>query len=125
MNNISILSTHTTLTSAIEAAGGLNRDYNPTTFDREVKRTEKDASEQTFHVIEQYGRKTVLYHFQADIRLLNGFSPFSGTLSSSTNLCLMINDEIQIIQTVENSSSNRKKIAKAQLTNPALFVANF
>jgi hypothetical protein len=125
MNNISIISTHTTLTSAIDAAGGLNRDYNPTAFDLEVKRTEKDASEQTFHVIEQYGRKTVIYYYQCDIRLLNAFSPFGATLSGSTELCLMLKDEITIIQNVKNCSSNRKKIAKAQLTNPALFVANF
>lgn len=59
MKNIIIKSTHSDLESAIEAAGGLNRDYNPRIFDKELDRTKKDASKQAFYVINQCGRDIV------------------------------------------------------------------
>ena len=125
MNSHKIESTHTTLTSAIEAAGGLNREYNRSEFDKEVRRTEKAAAKNEFYVIEYLGRKSVVYHFSADINLLNAFSPYGGCLSSSTQVGYLKGEEIVISKCIDNSRSNRKKIAAIQKTRSDFFVINF
>ena len=125
MNNIAIKSTHTSLTDAIEAAGGLNREFNPTTFDKEVARTTKDAIGNDFKVIEYCGRLEVVYTYQCDIRLLNAFNPFGGGLSSSATIGWVEGDEIVNVKSIPNSKSNRKIIASVQKDAPTFFVLNF
>jgi hypothetical protein len=120
-----IESTHTTLTSAIEAAGGLNREFNPSEFDKEIRRVEKGAAKSEFYVIDHHGRKTVVYHFAADIKLLNAFSPYGATLSSDTLVGYLEGKTIRITKCVENSNSNRKKIREIQAHNEDFFVINF
>ena len=84
---VKILSTHSNLEDAIEEAGGLNRDYNPSVFDREVEETKKRAAVQEFYVIENCGRKEVIYQYECDIRLLNSFRGCGGsTISNSTTV---------------------------------------
>ncbi len=129
MKNIHIKSTHSTLESAIESAGGLNREYNPALFDKELKSTKKDASEQTFYVIHDdgLGRDIVCYHYECDIKLINSFSPFGATLSGSLDIG-WFNDThncFSNVQTINNNSANRKKIAKEQKNGSKLFVLNF
>jgi len=125
MTTINIISTHATLESAIDAAGGLNRDYNKGEFDKEVARTKAGAASDTFYVIEQYGRKQVVYHYECDIRLLNRFSPFGGCLSSSTLIGYLKEELIMGVKCIENSNSNRKKIREIQKNNEDFYVLNF
>ena len=120
-----IESTHATLTSAIEAAGGLNREFNPSEFDKEIRRVEKGAAKSEFYVIDHHGRKTVVYHFAADIKLLNAFSPYGATLSSDTLVGYLEGKRIFVTKCVENSNSNRKKIREIQAYNEDFFVMNF
>lgn len=125
MKNINIISTHATLESAIEAAGGLNRDYNQGEFDKQVARTKAGAAKNVFYVIENYGKKVVLYHYNCDIRLLNGFSPFSAGLSSSTQIGYLEGNEIFGVQCIDNSKANRKKVREIQKNKEDLYVLNF
>ena len=123
MNN-AIISTHDTLTAAIEAAGGLNREYNPREFDREVARTEKDNAGVKFYVIEKYGRKEVLYIYQCDIRLINEFSPYGACLNNNDFRLVIIEDDL-IKEVTTLPKSARKGIAKLQRTVDTILVANF
>ena len=125
MKDIKIKSVHTSLESAIEAAGGLNREYNAKVFDKEVSRTKKDAARDTFYVIEHYGRDIVLYHYSADIELVNEFSPFSGGLSSSMTIGWKEGDSFTNVKSIDNNKANRKKISKLQKTGSSLFALNF
>jgi len=127
---VKILSTHSNLEDAIEEAGGLNRDYNPAVFDREVEETKKSAAVQEFYVIENCGRKEVIYQYQCDIRLLNSFRGCGGsTISNSTTVGALKNLSTGsiILKGLTYTSTNklRKEIAKAQKTDDELFVLNF
>lgn len=125
--NIQIKSTHSSLESAIEAAGGLNRDYNPRIFDKELARTKKDASKQAFYVINDGGRDIVCYHYQADIELVNEFSPFSGTLRGEFTIGWFNEAEKSFtgVKNVDNCGANRKQIAKMQKDGSSILVLNF
>ena len=126
-NFIEIKSTHSTLEAAIEAAGGLNREYNARLFDKEVARTKQDASKQVFYVINNGGHDIVCYHYQCDIELVNEFSPFSGTLRGETTVG-WFNETYKCfsnVQTIGNNTANRKKIAKMQNDGSGLLVLNF
>lgn len=127
MKNIIIKSTHSDLESAIEAAGGLNRDYNPRIFDKELDRTKKDASKQAFYVINQCGRDIVCYHYQADIELVNEFSPFSGTLSGEFTIGWLdaSGNCFSNVKSIDNCKANRAKIAEMQKDGSDLLVLNF
>lgn len=129
MKNIHIKSTHSTLESAIESAGGLNREYNPALFDKELKSTKKDASEQTFYVIhdDSLGKDVVCYHYECDIKLINSFNPFGATLSGSTEIG-WFNDThncFSNVQTISNNTANRKKISEMQKAGSDILVLNF
>jgi hypothetical protein len=125
MRDITIKSTHSTLEAAIEAAGGLNRGYNPKTFDKAVARTKRDASKQAFYVVERLGRDIVLYHYDCDIRLINEFSPFSGCVSNTTQIGWLGQNDISNVQAIANTDGNRKKAAKLQKEYSDFFVLNF
>lgn len=125
MENIKIISVHESLEDAIAEAGGLNREYNAPLFDKEVEAVKKQAVVQEFYVIEQYGRKEVLYQYQCDIKLLNSFSPYGATLSSSTECGWLLGDEIAHRQTIPNNSENRKTIARIQEIDEDFYVLNF
>ena len=125
MKNIIIKSTHSDLESAIEAAGGLNRGFNPSIFDKELARTKKEASKQTFYVVERLGRDIVLYHYDCDIRLINAFSPYSGCLSGTTEIGWLGKNVIFNIQTIDNNDANREKAAKIQEDFDDFFILNF
>ena len=125
MSTHEILSTHTTLTSAIEAAGDLNRSFNSSEFDKEIRRVEKDAAKSKFYVINNHGRKTIVYHFECDIKLLNAFSPYGATISSDTQVGYLEGKTIFVTKCIENSNSNRKKIREIQAYNEDFFVMNF
>jgi hypothetical protein len=124
---IQIKSTHASLESAIEAAGGLNRDYNPRIFDKEVARTKKDASKQTFYVINQCGRDIVCYYYQADIELVNEFSPGSKTLRGSMTIGWLdvFDNCFTNVKEIDNCKANRAKIADSQKDGSDLLVLNF
>ena len=125
--NIQIKSTHSSLESAIEAAGGLNRDYNPSLFDKELARTKKDASKQVFYVINDCGRDIVCYHYQADIELVNEFSPFSGMLRGEFTIG-WFNASYNCfsnVKNIDNCKANRVKIAEMQKDDSSLLVLNF
>lgn len=124
---IQIKSTHASLESAIEAAGGLNRDYNPRIFDKEVARTKKDASKQTFYVINKCGRDIVCYHYTADIELVNEFSPFGSTLSNSMTIGWHIQSDncFTNVKNIDNCKANRVKIAEMQKDGSDLLALNF
>ena len=127
MKNIEIKSTHETLEAAIEAAGGLNREYNAPLFDKEVEQTKKDASKQVFYVINQGERDIVCYHYQCDIKLVNEFHPFGSTLSGETTIG-WFNKTYNCftnVQTIENNDANRNKIAEMQKGGSNLLVLNF
>ena len=125
MKNIEIKSTHSTLEAAIEAAGGLNREYNAKVFDKEVARTQEIATRDTFYVVEQYGRDIVTYHYEADIELINEFSPFSGCLSSSMTIGWKEGDSFTNVKSIDNNKANREKISKLQKSGYWLFALNF
>ena len=125
MKNIEIKSTHSTLVAAIEAAGGLNREYNAKVFDKEVARTQEIATRDTFYVVEQYGRDIVTYHYEADIELINEFSPFSGCLSSSMTIGWKEGDSFTNVKSIDNNKANREKISKLQKSGYWLFALNF
>jgi hypothetical protein len=125
MREITIKSTHSTLEAAIEAAGGLNRDYNPRTFDEKVARTKRDASKQAFYVVENLGRDIVLYHYDCDIRLINEFSPFSGCLSGTAQIGWLGKNDISNVQAIANTDDNRQRAAKLQKEHSNFFVLNF
>ena len=125
MRDITIKSTHSTLEVAIEAAGGLNRDYNPRIFDKRVARTKRDASKQAFYVVENLGRDIVLYHYDCDIHLINEFSPFSGCVSDTTQIGWLGQNDISNVQAIANTDSNRKRAAKVQREHSDFFVLNF
>ena len=125
MNTHEILSTHTTLISAIEAAGDLNREFNSSEFDKEIRRVEENAAKNKFYVINNHGRKTVVYHYNCDIKLLNAFSPYGATISSSTQIGYLEEKSIFVTKCIENSKSNRKKIREIQASEDDFFVMNF
>jgi hypothetical protein len=130
MKNIHIKSTHETLDSAIEAAGGLNREYNARLFDKGVEETKKNASKQVFYVIHDDGlrRDIVCYHYECDINLINSFDPCGGaTISNSTQIGWFneTHNCFDNVQTIGNNTANRKKIAKMQKDGSKLFVLNF
>jgi hypothetical protein len=127
---VKILSTHNNLEDAIAEAGGLNRDYNPAVFDREVEETKKSAAVQEFYVIEQCGRKEVVYQYQCDIRLLNSFRGCGGSMiTNNTTVGALKNLSTGSIilkgMTYTSGDNLRKEIAKAQKTDDELFVLNF
>lgn len=119
--NIQIKSTHTKIEDAIAAAGGCNREYNPSVFDKEVSKIEGDE----FYVIEYLGRDTVLYKYSADIELLNAFNPYGGGLSSSLTIGIVCDGIIHNMGTFNNDKFTRRTIADMQKDNKALFVLNF
>jgi hypothetical protein len=127
MKNIEIKSTHETLEAAIEAAGGLNREYNAPLFDKEVEQTKKDASKQVFYVIDNGHRDIVCYHYECDIELINEFSPFGASLSGSTTVGWFNKTYncFSNVQTISNNTENRKKIAEMQKAGSDLLVLNF
>jgi len=125
MKTIQIKSTHETLESAIEAAGGLNREYNARLFDKEVARTNEIATCGTFYVVEQHGRDIVAYHYEADIELINEFSPFSGCLSSSMTIGWKEGDSFTNVKSIDNNKANREKISKLQKAGSSIFALNF
>ena len=125
-NDIQIKSTHSTLESAIEAAGGLNREYNARLFDKEVARINEIATRGIFYVLEQYGRDIVAYHYEADITLINEFSPFSGgCLSSSMTIGWKEGDSFTNVKSIDNNKANREKISNFQKAGSSIFALNF
>ena len=120
-----IISTHNTLEKAIEAAGGLNREYNPTEFDKELERTKKTAIDGAFYVVKIYNCLEVLYLHQCDIKLLNRFEPYDGAITSSTTVGSIIDGEIVEMFTATSTRALRGKIAKIQKENPLILVLNF
>lgn len=125
MKRITIKSTHSNIEAAVEAAGGLNRDFNKRTFDKELARTKREASKQVFYVVDNGGRDIVLYHYDCDIRLINEFSPFSGCLSGTTQVGWLGEDDFFNVQTIDNNDANRKKAAKLQKDWDDFYVLNF
>ena len=124
MKNITILSRHNNLEDAIAEAGGLNREFNASVFDKEVETVKKKAAVQEFLVIEYCGRKEVLYTYQCDIRLLNKFNAGGGCISNSTIITWMVDDELCNIQSIHNNNANRKKIASIQESSDDFYVLN-
>ena len=120
MKNIKILSTHDTIEEAIKAAGGCNRDYNPSTFDREVERINKEPLVGAkFYVIDGL-RPTVTYLYEADITLMNAFSPFSAGLSNGALELFRVaeeNETLEFIFDFPNDRKLRKQIGKVQREN--------
>ena len=120
-----IIFTHNTLETAIEAAGGLNREYNPAEFDKEVELTKKSTTGSEFYVVEKYNQLEVLYLHQCDIKILNRFQPYGGAVTNSTTVGAIIDGEITEMFTAVSSMSLRSKIAKIQKENPRFLVLNY
>ena len=122
-NTYTIKSTHDSLDSAINAAGGLNREYNAADFDKEVEAVSKNASE--FYVVELLGRNEVLYKYECDISLLNKFTPYGGCLNNSMTVGIMLDGVLNEVFTVNKTKQLRKNVAKMQKSNKEIFVFNF
>tara|TARA_R110002153_G_C12944412_1_gene457754 strand:- start:127 stop:501 length:375 start_codon:yes stop_codon:yes gene_type:complete len=80
MKSFKILSRHTYLAEAVEAAN-IDLSYNEATARRDIRQTSKRVSEA--FVLEINGVAKVAYVYQCDIKLLNIFEPFMSCLSSS------------------------------------------
>ena len=121
-----IKSTHSTLAAAINAAGGLNRAFNPSTFDKEITTVQAAAIEGAkFLVVDHLGSDAVLYAYQADVKLLNEFSPFgSGISNRDLQVVTFDGETLKELCALPNDQQSRKMIAKTQRVNSHVFVLN-
>ena len=97
IENHKIVSIHNTLAEAVEAAG-IDLSYNPGLAKRDIGTTDQNVSKA--YVMED---GTVQYIFNCDIKLLNKFTPFHSSLSSSPfQLVTIKEDNMEIMVSHQN-----------------------
>jgi hypothetical protein len=67
----------------------------------------------------------VFYLHQCDIKILNRFETYGGSITNSTTVGSIIDGEIVEMFTATSTRALRGKIAKIQKENPLILVLNY